>query len=190
MLKFLLKIIFTNKNLNNIQLKNYKITIQYDGTKYAGWQIQKNSISVQQKITEAIETLTKEKINLIGSGRTDSGVHAFGQVANFRTENFIDIYRFKHSLNSMLPFDISISEMIEVDENFHSRFDAKKRTYVYLITKTKSPFYRNYSYFYHHKIDLNKLNELSNYFLGEKNFSSFCRKTIEQENKMCTSLFS
>lgn len=166
-------------------MKNYKLLIQYDGTEYAGWQIQKNSITIQQKITDALETLTKEKINLIGSGRTDSGVHALGQVANFRTENEIDIYRFKHSLNSMLPFNISIQKMEEVDVSFHSRFDARKRSYFYLISKTKSPFYKNYSYFYYQKIDIDKLNELSKVFLGEKDFTSFSRKTPDQENKNC-----
>ena len=166
-------------------MKNYKLIIQYDGTHYAGWQIQKNNDTVQQQITLALEILTKEKINLIGSGRTDSGVHAIGQVANFRTENDIDIYRFKHSLNSLLPFDISISLMEEVDINFHARFDAKKRSYFYLISQTKSPFYKNYSYFYHKKIDLKKLNHLSKSIVGEKDFTSFCRKTPEQESKDC-----
>jgi tRNA pseudouridine38-40 synthase len=167
-------------------LKNYKLKIQYDGTEYAGWQIQRNCVTVQQKITDALETLTKEKINLIGSGRTDSGVHAFGQIANFRTENVIDIYRFKHSLNSMLPYDISIVEMKEVDIDFHARFDAKRRSYFYIISKTKSPFYKNYSYFYHQNIDVEKLNKLSKVFSGEHDFTSFCRKTSEQENKICS----
>lgn len=166
-------------------MKNYKLIIQYDGTKYAGWQIQKNSDTVQERITNALEILTKEKINLIGSGRTDSGVHAIGQVANFRTENEINIYRFKHSLNSMLPFDISIKAMEDVDVNFHSRFDAKKRSYFYLISVSKSPFYQNYSYFYHKKIDIKKLNQLSKSFIGEKDYTSFSRKTPEQENKTC-----
>lgn len=166
-------------------MKNYKLTIQYDGTQYAGWQIQKNSDTIQQRITDVLEILTKEEINLIGSGRTDSGVHAFGQIANFRTENELDIYRFKHSLNSMLPFDIAVSEMEEVDESFHSRFDAKRRTYFYLLTSKKSPFYFNYSYFYHTKIDIVKLNQISKYFIGENDFSSFSRKTPMLENKNC-----
>ncbi len=166
-------------------MKNYKLRIQYDGTNYSGWQIQKNSNSIQQKITEAIEILLKEKINLIGSGRTDSGVHAIGQIANFRTKTEIDVYKFKYSLNSILSSDIVISEMEEVNYEFHSRFDAKKRTYLYLITQTKSPFYKNYSYFYPRKIDLDKLNSLSNIFLGENNFTSFSKKNIEIENKNC-----
>lgn len=166
-------------------MKNYKLIIQYDGTNYAGWQIQKNSEAVQQKITDAIEVLLKEKINLIGSGRTDSGVHALGQVANFGTERNIDIYRFKHSLNSILPADIVISEMKEVDPDFHARFDAKKRTYLYLVSQTRSPFYKNYSYFYPRNIDLQKLNLLCNYFIGEKDFTSFSKKNDEIENKNC-----
>ena len=166
-------------------MKNYKLIIQYDGTNYSGWQIQKNSQSIQQTITDAIEVLLKEKINLIGSGRTDAGVHAFGQSANFRTETEINIYRFKHSLNSILPSDIVISEMNEVEFDFHARFDAKKRTYLYLMTPARSPFYKNYSYFYPRKIDLEKLNSLSNLFLGEKDFTSFSRKNSEIENKNC-----
>jgi tRNA pseudouridine38-40 synthase len=167
-------------------LKNYKLLIQYDGSNYSGWQIQKNSNSIQQIITESLEILTKEKINLIGSGRTDSGVHAFGQAANFRTEMDMDIYRFKHSLNSILPSDILVSAMEEVDPEFHARFDAKKRTYLYLITQTRSPFYKNYSYFYPRKIDIEKLNSLSRLFLGEKDFTSFSKKNEEIENKDCT----
>ena len=166
-------------------MKNYKLIIQYDGTNFSGWQIQKNSASIQQKITEAIEVILKEKINLIGSGRTDSGVHAFGQTANFRTENEIDIYRFKHSLNSILPADILITSMEEVDTDFHARYDARKRTYLYLISQTRSPFYKNYSYFYPRKIDLQKLNMLCELFLGKKDFTSFSKKNDEIENKMC-----
>jgi tRNA pseudouridine38-40 synthase len=166
-------------------LKNYKLIIQYDGTNYSGWQIQKNSESIQQKITESVEVLLKLKINLIGSGRTDSGVHALGQTANFRTETDIDIYKFKHSLNSILPADIVVSAMEEVDSEFHSRYDATKRTYLYLISQNRSPFYKNYSYFYPRKIDLEKLNSLSNLFIGEKDFTSFSKKNAEIENKNC-----
>ena len=167
-------------------MKNYKLIIQYDGSNYSGWQIQKNSGSVQQTISESIEVILKEKVNLIGSGRTDTGVHAIGQVANFRTETVIDIYRFKHSLNSILPSDILVSSMEEVNFEFHSRFDAKKRTYLYLLTQTRSPFYKNYSYFYPRDIDIEKLNSLSSLFLGEKNFTSFSKKNNEIENKNCT----
>ncbi len=166
-------------------MNNYKLIIQYDGTNYCGWQIQENAVTVQQKISDAIEVLLSEKVNLIGSGRTDSGVHALGQCSNFRCNQEIDIYRFKHSLNSILPFDISVLSMKKVDVDFHARFDAVKRSYLYFITKYKSPFYLNYSYFYHEKIDIGFLNVLSMNFLGEHDFTSFSRKISDTENKIC-----
>jgi tRNA pseudouridine38-40 synthase len=165
--------------------KNYKMLIQYDGTDYAGWQIQANDVTIQQKISDGIKIILKEDINLIGSGRTDAGVHALGQVANFRTVNNIDIYRFRYSLNSMLPFDISIIKMDEVAEEFNSRYDARKRSYIYLITKIKSPFYNKYSYHYKGKIDCSKLNLLSKSLVGEKDFTSFSKNNSEIENKNC-----
>ena len=167
-------------------MKNYKLLIQYDGTDFSGWQIQNNAETIQQNITDAIKILLKEDVNLIGSGRTDAGVHALGQVANFRTENEIDIYRFRHSLNAILPSDIAILNMEEVSESFHARFDAKKRSYIYLLTQVKSPFYINYSYFYPTDINLEKLNLASKIFFGEKDYTSFSKKNIEIDNKICS----
>ncbi len=166
-------------------LNNYKLIIQYDGTGYSGWQIQKGQMTVQQKITESIEILLKEKVNLIGSGRTDTGVHALGQTANFRTEQEIDQHRFPYSLNSVLPRDISILKLEKVNETFHSRFDAKKRSYIYLISRYKSPFYSNYSWFYHPDIDCVKLNRLAESLPGRHNFSSFSRKNTDTKNMVC-----
>lgn len=169
-------------------MHNYKLTIQYDGTNYSGWQIQNNASTIQQEITETLEKILQEKINLIGSGRTDAGVHALGQVANFRIEQKLDIYKIQHALNSMLSNSISISELKEVDENFHSRFDAKKRSYIYLISKSKSPFYNNYSYLLPRfdDLDLKQLKSLSQVLCGEHDFTSFARKQTEVENKVCT----
>lgn len=166
-------------------MNNFKLTIQYDGTNYSGWQIQSNANSIQKEITNAIKIILKEDVKLIGSGRTDAGVHAIGQVANFKTDKEIDLYKFQFQLNSILPEDISITAIQKVDEKFHSRFDAKKRTYLYLISQFKSPFFKKYSYFYPQQINLEKLNELSNIFLGKKDYSSFCKKMSEVENKIC-----
>lgn len=166
-------------------MNNYKLTIQYDGTNYSGWQIQTNANSIQQEIARAINIILKEEVNLIGSGRTDAGVHAIGQIANFKTEKEIDLYKFKFSLNSILTEDISILSIEKVDEKFHSRFDAKKRTYLYLISQFKSPFFKRYSYYYPQQLNLERLNELSNLFTGKKNFASFCKKQSEVENKIC-----
>ena len=165
-------------------MSNYKLTIQYDGTDYAGWQIQENARTVQGTISDAIRVIITEEVNLIASGRTDSGVHALGQVANFRYEKEIDIYRFQHSLNSILPPDISVINIQKVSESFHARFDAKERTYLYLISKEKYPFYYKFSLL-KKNLDISLLNELSKIFLGEKDFTSFCRKNSEVKDKIC-----
>jgi tRNA pseudouridine38-40 synthase len=165
-------------------LSNYKLTIQYDGTDYAGWQTQENVRTVQRTISDAIKVITSKEVNLIASGRTDSGVHALGQVANFRYEEEIDIYRFHHSLNSILPIDISVINIQEVSESFHARFDAKERTYLYVISKEKYPFYIKYSLL-KKNLDISFLNELSNAFLGKKDFTSFCRKNSDVIDKVC-----
>jgi tRNA pseudouridine38-40 synthase len=165
-------------------VSNYKLTIQYDGTDYAGWQTQENARTVQETISDAIRVIIMEEVNLIASGRTDSGVHALGQVANFRNEKEIDIYQFQHSLNSILPYDISAINIQKVSESFHARFDAKERTYLYLISKEKYPFYYKYSLL-KKNLDISLLNELSNTYIGEKDFTSFCRKNSEVKDKTC-----
>lgn len=168
-------------------MNNYKLTIQYDGTDYAGWQIQMNAPTVQEEVVKSIKTIINEDVNLLGSGRTDSGVHALGQVANFRTEKEIDPIRFYLSLNSVLPQSISIVKVEKVDEAFHARFDARSRSYIYLISKIKSPFLKKYSVFLPRfdKYDFEKLQQLSKIFLGEHDFTSFSRKESSTENKIC-----
>lgn len=166
-------------------MNNYKLLIQYDGTNYAGWQYQENATTVQQKILDAIKVLLGEEVNLIGSGRTDAGVHALGQTANFKTEKEIDLFKFKYSLNSILPKDISVIELQKVSADFHARFSAKKRSYIYLISKVKSPFFERYSYFYHVNLNCENLNQTSKHFLGEHDFTSFSKKNSDTENKIC-----
>lgn len=166
-------------------MSNYKLTIQYDGTGYAGWQAQSKQNTIQEKISESIEILLKEKIILNGSGRTDTGVHALGQIANFRTSARLDKNKFLYSLNSILPYDISILNLEQVDDDFHARFDAKRRSYLYLITKHKSAFFHKYSFYYHYPIDCVRINELSRFFIGQKDFTSFSKKKSDTKNKIC-----
>ncbi len=168
-------------------MNNYLLQIQYDGTNYAGWQIQNNAVTIQQKIIEAIEIILKEKVNLIGSGRTDAGVHALGQMANFRTEKELDLKKFQHSMNCILPKDISIKKIEKVNEAFHARYDAKSRSYIYLFTHVKSPFYEKYSYLYPPilKVDIGQLNNYSKIFLGEHNFTSFSKANDDSKSKSC-----
>ncbi|MCW9066228.1 MAG: tRNA pseudouridine(38-40) synthase TruA [Ignavibacteriaceae bacterium] len=164
---------------------NYKITIQYDGTRYAGWQIQENAPSIQEVISSSIKQILQEEINLVGAGRTDAGVHAVGQVANFTLNKELDLYKFKYSLNSVLPVDISITNIESVEEKFHSRFSAKKRSYIYLISNQKSPFFDRYSYTLFSDIDQNTMNELSKVLIGTQDFTSFSKTNTEVQNKIC-----
>ena len=117
-------------------MRNLKITVQYDGTKYCGWQKQPNSPGIQGEIEYAIYEITKEKVNITGSGRTDAGVHALGQVANFKTNSNIPASRIPDALNAKLPKDISIIDCEEVDEDFHSRYSAKGKIYRYSVSYT------------------------------------------------------
>lgn len=168
-------------------MPNYKISIQYDGTDYFGWQSQPNGNTIQDVLVKAILQITQQKVNLIGSGRTDSGVHALGQIANFKLNELVDERKFKHSLNSILPPSICITKLELVDNNFHARFDAKKRSYIYLINQNKSPFYNKYTYqcSYLNKINIAELKVLSKSLLGEHDFTSFCRANTDTENKNC-----
>ena len=164
---------------------NYKLTIQYDGTNYAGWQIQENAASVQEVIRDSIKQILQSDINLIGAGRTDAGVHALGQVANFNVSQHLDLSRFKYSLNAVLPKDISIIKIETVEEDFHSRFSAKKRSYIYLISNQKSPFFERYSYTYFSELKPERLNDLSSTLMGKKDFTSFSKINTEVQNKIC-----
>lgn len=168
-------------------MHNYKITIQYDGTDFAGWQIQNDVPTVQSEIESALKKIFQEKIGIIGSGRTDTGVHAFGQVANFFIDKEINTYKLFNSINSLLPDSIAINELSKVEQSFHSRFDATRRSYIYFLNNFKSPFYNKYSHLYTplNNINVSNLNLISNSLLGKHDFTSFCRKNSEVENKVC-----
>ena len=164
---------------------NYKLTIQYDGTGYAGWQIQTNAISIQEVISNSIKQILQEEINLIGAGRTDAGVHALGQAANFLANKELDLFKFRYSLNSVLPADISITKIEKADEKFHARFSAKKRAYIYMISNQKSPFFDRYAHTLFSELNQEKLNDLSSALIGNKDFTSFSKVNTEVQNKFC-----
>lgn len=164
---------------------NYKLTIQYEGTDYAGWQIQENALTIQEVISNSIKQLLQEEISLIGAGRTDAGVHALGQVANFNSIQQLDLSKFKYSLNAVLPKDISITNFEIVNNDFHSRFSAKRRSYIYLISNQKSPFFDRYAYTYFSNLKTEKLNDFSSIIIGVKDFTSFSKINKEVQNKIC-----
>lgn len=129
-------------------MRNIKLTIEYDGKDFNGWQKQPNKLNIQGEIERAIYNITKEEVDLIGSGRTDAGVHAFGQIANFKTNSNISIEKMAIAINSQLKNSIVVKKAEEVDERFHSRYNAKRKTYRYVINNTEygSAIYRNLEY--------------------------------------------
>lgn len=156
-------------------MRNIKLTIEYDGTNYSGWQSQEDVTGVQEVIEKAIAKATGEEIRIVGSGRTDAKVHAKGQVANFFTNSTIPGDKFIHSLNMNLPDDVKILKSEEVNIDFHSRFSAKKKRYRYIIynRKIESPLYRNFSYHVGRTLNIEEMRKATNYFIGEKDFRSF-----------------
>ncbi|MEZ0537398.1 tRNA pseudouridine(38-40) synthase TruA [Caldicellulosiruptoraceae bacterium PP1] len=167
-------------------MKNILLTIEYEGTNYHGWQKQNNKITIQGTIENAIYKMTKEKVNLVGSGRTDAGVHALNQKANFLTETKVPIEKIPVALNSLLPSDISIKDAKEVDLNFNARYSAKQKTYKYLIYngKTRSAIMRNLSYFYRGQLDILKMEQALEYFIGRYDFTAFCSSGSEVKSKI------
>ncbi len=155
--------------------KNIKLLIEYEGTNYSGWQRQDGVKTIQECLETAIKKQINEDVKLIGSGRTDKGVHALGQVANFRTNSTIPGDRYKLLLKYHLPYDITILDSEEVDLNFHSRYDATRKIYKYLVFNGKLPraIYRNFSYHMPYKLDLDRMKKASAYLIGEHDFSSF-----------------
>ena len=129
--------------------------------------------TIQGTIEERLEKLLQEKIKLTGSGRTDSGVHAFGQVANFKTKSTLSLKEIGRGLNALLPKDIRIKRLILVPERFNSRYDLLSKTYHYVISRQDSPFLLNYAYFCPYKLDLSAMKKASGFLIGKHNFSSF-----------------
>ena len=155
--------------------KNFKLIIEYDGSSYHGWQRQKNRKTIQGEIEKAIMTITGKKIALTGSGRTDAGVHAFGQVANFYCDTEISPEVFQRGLNSLMPKDIIIKECNTVDEKFHARYDAKTKTYRYRILNRTTPaaICRQYAWFIKKKLDLDAMQSAILHIIGTNDFKAF-----------------
>jgi len=155
--------------------KNFKITIEYDGTLYHGWQRQKNERTVQGEIEKALFTMTGKKIFLTASGRTDAGVHAFGQVANFHCDTDLSPQTFQNGLNSLTQDDIVILSCAVVDKKFHSRFDVKSKTYYYKLLNRNLPaaINRQYSWFIKKKLDLDTMRRAISHIIGSHDFKAF-----------------
>lgn len=160
-------------------MRNIKITIEYDGTAYAGWQRQNNAVAVQQVIEQAIQALTGVPTVIAGSGRTDAGVHAHGQVASFKTTSRLHVDAIKRALNHYLPADVVITDACEVPDDFHARFSARSKTYRYVIFNRDCPsaLERKYSFYVPHRLDFEKMRRGASHFVGIHDFQAFCVKS-------------
>jgi len=170
-------------------MRNIKLTIEYEGTDYFGWQIQKRKPTVQGEITKVLERILEEKIRLIGAARTDSGVHALSQVANFKTKNEkLTTESLIRALNSLLSPDIVIKEVKEVPDSFHARYSAKSKIYRYQILNQffSSALRRRLSWHIPGLLHWRKIREASKYFVGKYDFSPFSVRGSSRKNKQCT----
>ena len=157
-------------------MPKFKITIEYDGTNFVGWQKQENGYSIQSEIERAIYQLSQEDVVLFGAGRTDAGVHALGQVAHFNLKKNIKLENIRDGLNQHLrPRPIVILKAEKVNEDFHARFKAKKRTYKYIISNRRPPLAldKNRSWEVFKKLDINNMILEANFFLGKHNLEAF-----------------
>ncbi|MFZ5754000.1 MAG: tRNA pseudouridine(38-40) synthase TruA, partial [Bacillota bacterium] len=161
-------------------MRNIKLVLAYDGTNYHGFQKQNNTRlkTIQGTLEDALRVLTKEEVKVIGSGRTDAGVHAQGQVVNFLSHTTIPPERFPLALNSVLPSDIVVWEAEDVPQEFHARFDAVKKTYRYTIYNDRhlSPFWRYFAYHVPVPLDIERMSVAAREFQGTHDFRGFCAK--------------
>ena len=154
--------------------RSIKLVLQYEGANYAGWQVQSNAATVQEMVENALATVLREGVRVAGASRTDSGVHALGQVAAFKTANPIPLDRLHRALNGILPPDIRVTEMAEVEEGFVPRF-AKEKTYRYAIAcgQFLSPFQKRYAWHVREPLDFDAMQAAAKPLVGEHDFTSF-----------------
>ena len=165
------------------------IELSYKGTNYHGWQVQPNANTVQAEINKALSTILNAKIELMGAGRTDAGVHAKQMYAHFDYNTSFDAPKLIMKLNSFLPNDIAIHAIFQVDDEVSSRFDAISRTYEYHIVQHKSPFAPD-AYYLHKKLDVDAMNLACKHLLGKQDFSSFSKANTQTFTNNCNVIFA
>ena len=161
-----------------------KLKIEYDGTKYVGWQAQTNGVSIQGEIEDSLKKTFNQKIKLYVAGRTDAGVHAHQMYAHFDLDFDNEFKDIKFRLNSILPNDILIINIFRVKDNIHCRFNAISRTYKYYIQSSKNVFNEDI-YIFSKKLDIMAMNEASNYLLGTQDFTSFSKLHSQTYTNLC-----
>ncbi|MCF8359604.1 MAG: tRNA pseudouridine(38-40) synthase TruA [Prolixibacteraceae bacterium] len=167
-------------------MQRYLMQLAYNGSAYCGWQIQPNAITVQQKLTEALRTLSREEVDVTGAGRTDTGVHASFFVAHFDLSKPItDSANFCFKLNSILPKDIVVKQVFPVNDDFHARFSARSRTYHYFISDQKEPFRNDFVNFCPYKLDVDLMNKGAELLKSYTDFTSFSKLHTDVKTNNC-----
>jgi len=164
--------------------RNIRLLLEYDGTRYHGWQRQADAVTIQQTLEDALRRLIEEQVALIGSGRTDAGVHALGQVANFHTQSAIPLQAFHQGLNSLLPKDIAVLEAAEAPPSFHARKSARAKTYEYRILNrgNRSPLAHHCAWWIAPPLDLAAMGAAAAHLLGEHDFTAFRASGSDNRN--------
>ncbi|TDS14629.1 tRNA pseudouridine(38-40) synthase TruA [Sphingobacterium paludis] len=169
-------------------MQRFFLELCYDGTRYHGWQVQDNAVSVQQRLNEALQTILRTTVETIGAGRTDTGVHAKQLFVHFDVEEnqIRDQTRFLHALNSLLPADIAAQRLLALHPDAHARFDATARSYEYRIHFGKDPFLLNKSWQLREQPDVTKMNDAARYLLGKQDFGCFSKSNTQVFTNICT----
>ncbi|TLP77046.1 tRNA pseudouridine(38-40) synthase TruA [Maribacter sp. ACAM166] len=161
------------------------IQFSYFGKAYHGWQNQPNAITVQEVLEDAMSRISKQSMCLMGAGRTDTGVHAKEMYAHFDTEQLEGIPELIFRLNSLLPTDIAVQRIFEVEDEAHARFNATSRTYEYYIMKTKNPFFTDMAHFIKKDLDVNQMNFAAEFLVGKKDFECFSKSNTDVFTNIC-----
>ncbi len=167
---------------------NFRLLIQYDGTDFHGWQVQENSRTIQGEMERVIGMLDDDDVNVVGSGRTDAGVHAEGQVANVRMSRSFTPDKLKHAINGNMWRDIRIMKVEKAPDEFHARFSAKRKTYVYRVVNAPvmSPFWRRFAHHEARPLDVNRMNDAARFFQGQHDWTAFSSAQADGDNRVRT----
>ncbi len=166
-------------------MPRFFLEVQYQGTRYSGFQIQQNANTIQAEVQRSFQVLQKQAIEMTGSSRTDAGVHALQNYFHFDFDGELNPH-FVYKINAILPYDIVVKDLIKVSPQAHCRFDAVSREYKYYCYRTKSPFLKQTAYFFPYKLNIERMNEAADEVMKHNNFTSFSKKNTQVKNFECT----